>query len=825
MTKNDGNNQELRAEREALQAQLLQYGVAVASQDKTSAAISLNDATAEALLRSSPAAVIIVDPQGIVMAWSKSATQIFGWTQEEVLGKFTPLFKPKERDAFRQSLQRYLAGENVINHRCTRLHKDGREIEISLSTGPIRDAQGNPVAVVGLLTPIRGPRDAEHTTVNLPSDVYVREFFAASNLDGIWVIDAHAVTTFVNERMAEMLGRTPEQMIGRSLFDFISPEDHPQVMANLKRRESGISEAYEFKFPLPEGGEIWTALRSGPVFNRDNQYVGAVAIISDITSYKKVEQLLERRVQQRTAELLEINRTLKEEVAARRKAEQALRESESRFRLLAENATDMISRHKPDGEFLYVSPSCSKLLGYQPDELLGCVPNDMFHCEDLPAVRKCYEAVVRDKRTATVECRFRRKDGSYIWFETISKAICDEDTGQVIELHCASRDITSRREAEDELRLVRIAIEQADEAVVITTPELDLPGPKIVYVNPAFTRMTGYTSAEVLGKTPRILQGQKTSRQVLDQLRADLSKGQGFEGETINYRKDGQPFVLYWHIAPVRDGAGRLTHWVAIQRDVTEQRELQARERQRQEELAHVARLSTMGEMASGMAHELNQPLAAISIYAQGIAQQAERGSADLNDIQVAAKRIAAQAQRASDIIRRLREFVRKREPKRSAANINQLVRGVVDLMESEIKQNTITVNFELASDLPTIMVDTVQIEQVILNLVRNAIEAMAQNPPRQRQLTLRTAMQNHSSVQVIVKDNGVGATDEQLDRLFEPFFTSKPQGMGMGLAISESIAIAHCGRLTARRNVDQGLRFTLTLPISTSNHVAAQAS
>ncbi len=633
--------------------------------------------------------------------------------------------------------------------------------------------------------------------------------------EGVWMVDRHGITTFVNRRMAEMIGCTVDEMIGRAARDFLPPQARSQVREILCRREQGIADTHEIWLPHKNGGGVWCYVSGAPIHDQQGDYIGVMATLKDITVRKQLEMTLEKRVQERTAELAQANRRLQEQIAAREKVEQALRDSESRFRLLAENATDLICRHDVNGLYRYVSPSCRKLFGYEPADLIGHSPYDFFHADDIERVQAAHDHILQGPEPVTVEYRFRRKDGSYIWLETIAKGVRDPETGKLAEIHTTSRDVSGRHEAEDQLRLVKSAVEQIEEMVVITGPQLELPGPRIEYVNPAFCRVAGYRAEEVVGKTPRILQGPRTSREVLNELHERLRHEERFEGETFNYRKDGSEFILHWHIAPLRDRFGHVTRWVAIQRDVTEQRHIEALARQRQAELAHVGRLSTMGEMASGLAHELNQPLAAIAIYVQGCIRRIQQQGMEEQELLEALASVRDQAKRASEIIRRLRNFVRKREPQRTTADLNYLVREVLGLIEPEVQRQQIRIHLELDESLPAVIADSVQIQQVILNLIRNAGEAMETNEPTDRPLTIRTERYGEEDVCIAVRDAGAGMTDEQLNHMFEPFFTTKEGGMGMGLNISQSIAQVNDGRLWAERNPDRGMCFYLSLPVS----------
>lgn len=265
---------------------------------------------------------------------------------------------------------------------------------------------------------------------------------------------------------------------------------------------------------------------------------------------------------------------------------------------------------------------------------------------------------------------------------------------------------------------------------------------------------------------------------------------------------------------PVQDETGRLTAIVTHGRDITARVQAQEELRRHQAQLAHMARLSTMGEMASGLAHELNQPLSAIVNYAQGCVRRARSGKSQPEELARAMEQVGLQAQRAAEVIRRLREFVGKGELRRIRADVNDIVRSVAALDELEARQEQVAVVLDLADDIPSIQVDVIQVEQVILNLVRNAIDAMSETDRDKRRLTITTSVNDDNEVEVAVRDCGHGIASEMADRIFEPFFTSKPGGMGMGLSISRSIIDAHGGRLWSTPNGDGGATFHLALPV-----------
>jgi two-component system sensor kinase FixL len=220
-----------------------------------------------------------------------------------------------------------------------------------------------------------------------------------------------------------------------------------------------------------------------------------------------------------------------------------------------------------------------------------------------------------------------------------------------------------------------------------------------------------------------------------------------------------------------------------------------------------------MGEMGSALAHELNQPLAAMLSYAQACLRLLKGGNVDATELRVALTRVAKNAERAGDIVRNLRHFVAKTEPQTKSVNVNYLVREVLRLVRPELRESEITLTLDLADDLQPIETDNIQIQQVIFNLLQNGIEAINGSTGGERQLAIRTGRVGEDSIEISVSDTGGGIPADMMDRLFEPFVTTKPNGMGIGLSISRSIVDAHGGRLWATPNPKRGATFHLRLP------------
>ncbi|MGB7501558.1 MAG: PAS domain S-box protein [Azonexus sp.] len=383
------------------------------------------------------------------------------------------------------------------------------------------------------------------------------------------------------------------------------------------------------------------------------------------------------------------------------------------------------------------------------------------------------------------------------------------------------RDLMKKRAlAEEALRAEHALRAAMEDSLTVGMRARDLVG-KIIYVNPAFCRMTGFTSEELVGRSPPmpywVPEQLNETMAVHQAVLAGDAPPDGFE---ITFRrKDGGHFQALIYEAPLIDGNGRHTGWMASVLDVTERRRAEELARQQQEQLQFTSRLVTMGEMASTLAHELNQPLAAIASYNTGCLNLLAKGDIDTQDIRQALEKLGIQAQRAGRIIRRVHDFVRKSEPKRAPCALSEIVEDCVGFVEAEARKRHVTLEIRMP-ELPPVLADRLMLEQVLLNLIRNGMEAMAGTPEAQRLLRV-SAERNDSEAVVSIVDNGCGIAPDVREKLFTAFFTTKPEGMGVGLSICRSIIEFHRGRLWVEENSlspsGSGTIFSFTLPLESA--------
>ena len=386
------------------------------------------------------------------------------------------------------------------------------------------------------------------------------------------------------------------------------------------------------------------------------------------------------------------------------------------------------------------------------------------------------------------------------------------------------RDNRRRLRAERDLGDALAFRKAMEDSLVTGMRARDLQG-RITYVNPAFCNMVGFTAKELLGLNvapywPPELAQEYVSRR--DQRLAGLLPIPRQGHESVFMRKNGSRFPVLIFEAPLITAQGQHTGWMSAFIDISEQRRMEEISRASHERLQATARLATVGEMASMLSHELTQPLAAISSYATGSLnilahETADPGDEQLKDLRMAMERISVQADRAGKVIKSVRDFVRRRDKSREAVQPIELIDAVMPLVYLQAHKLHVTVQLELEPELPGVLCDATMVEQVLLNLARNGMQAMDVPGLKDRVLTLRVRRSSEGDngrwVEFSVMDRGSGISEEVAELLFTPFFTTRSEGMGLGLSLCRTVVEQHGGHLDYRPHLPQGTEFVFTLP------------
>jgi two-component system sensor kinase FixL len=490
---------------------------------------------------------------------------------------------------------------------------------------------------------------------------------------------------------------------------------------------------------------------------------------------------------------------------------EALSDSAARIKSIMDNVNDGIVTVDENGRIESMNPPAERMFKSSADAMVGQDFATLLYegCRDVYQVHlnSGSDMVIPSFESNECEMRGRRPDGSTFPIELALTRVVVQGGGLLIHL---VRDISERKRADERQRLAASVFENTSEGILIT----DVEG-MIQFVNPAFTAITQYEAKEAIGENPRILSSGRHDRPFYEAMWGALQEFGHWQGEIWNRRKNGDVFPQWLTISAIKDNWGRTTNYVGVAWDISERKRAEEETKRHQEELVHVMRLSTMGEMASGMAHELNQPLAAVASYCETAHEMVEKQRIVPEKLGDILARALEQTHRAGDIIRRLREFVSKGTTQRELVDIDQLIRDVTELLDWELSNSQVEIDFSHCGHDCRVNVDKVQIEQVLLNLVRNSLEAILNSDVKDGRVLLKTRLQSDGMIEVTVSDNGPGVDESMVDTLFNPFQTSKGTGMGMGLSISRSIIEAHGGKLWVAKVPDDGAVFGFNLPVA----------
>ena len=378
--------------------------------------------------------------------------------------------------------------------------------------------------------------------------------------------------------------------------------------------------------------------------------------------------------------------------------------------------------------------------------------------------------------------------------------------------HAAERKL---RESE---RRYAVTLSSIGDAVIATDELLH-----VTFMNPVAEKLTGWTQKEAIGlpliEIFRIIN--EDTRQTVDNPAAKVLRSGvvvGLANHTMLVARDGRETPIDDCGSPIIDDGGEVTGTVLVFRDITDRRQSDGALRRAQAELAAVGQRTMLGELAVAIAHEVGQPVAAININCDALLRMLRADSPDLERVRAATQRASRDARRAADIFARIRDlFSRSGGPPPAAVDLNEAIEEVVALKRNELRNVGVTLQMELSDDLPPALCDRVQLQQVIVNLITNAIQAMNGAGNTRNQLLIRTERIGNAEVQATFRDTGIGVEPSKMDQMFGAFYTTKPDGMGMGLWISRSIVEKHKGRLWATANDGPGLTIALTLPWTSS--------
>jgi two-component system, cell cycle sensor histidine kinase and response regulator CckA len=693
---------------------------------------------------------------------------------------------PEDRDQVQKLFQETVRSGRGKRAEFRFLLSDGSVKHIESRGHIIRDAKKEIRYVVVISRDITSH---EHTRKQLVETETTLRKLVENSFVGVYIIQDGAFR-YVNPRVCEILGRKARELTsGKKVIDTIVPEDRSRVAEQIGRHLAGQTPRLSFTYRAlrKEGCPIDLELAGTRTVHE-----GKPAIIGTLV-----------------------------DITERKRAEAALLRSEQRFRSLVEAIPDWIWETDAAGRYTYASPKVKDLLGYEPAEVLGKRPRDFMHSADASEFGlQMTSFAPRGEPFSGIQKRHVTKDGGTVVLETSGVPVFGED-GYFRGYRGIDRDVTSRIQGEEERARLQMAVDQAAESILITEPD-----GRIVYVNPAFERSTGYGRNEMLGKTPGVLGSGRHDSAYFADLWKTITRGNVWSGHITNRRKDGTLCEEEMVISPVRDASGSVVNFVAVQRDMTNELEMERRLRQSQ-------KMESLGQLAGGIAHDFNNVLGVIqgglAILKSRLSDESQTRYIEISESAV---------NRGADVARRLLMFSRDGQVQLRPLSLADVADDLTRVLEHSIEK-TIEIVTDIPPDLPIIQGDAGQLYQMLLNLCINARDAILQ-PGGERSsgritLSARTISgedvrknfkeaADGTYVRVSVTDTGSGMTDEVRTRVFEPFFTTKPagKGTGLGLAVAYGIVKSHLGFIDLQTSPGSGTTFHIYLVAYPDEKLAA---
>jgi PAS domain S-box-containing protein len=548
----------------------------------------------------------------------------------------------------------------------------------------------------------------------------------------------------------------------------------------------------------------YRAVQSTPLLGRRGEVLGMIS-----THFRKPHRPSERDLR-----FMDLYAGQAVELIERKRAEEALRRSETQLAQAQRLSHTGSWTLNIATRRIYWSDEHFRIVGLDPKSPRPNVSSaiDVVHPDDRVFVQYALEKATRERAHFECDCRIVRPDGTVRDIHSAGQPVFNH-VGELTDYIGAIVDVTERKQAHEKLRdserRFRLLVESIPHHVWSFRPDGSMG-----YWNQRLSDYTGLTPDELRRGAWEALHPDDIGR-VKAAWQAAFAQGTDYELEERVRGRDGRYRHFVCRAVPIRDGQGRPVEWFGTDTDVEDRHSAEDALHKLQAELAHVARVTTLGELAASIAHEVNQPLAAIVTDGYACMRWLGVRPPNLPEAIHAVERTVRDANRAADVIRRIRTFL-KRDPGRAAStDLRDIVSEVIAMVQSETRTQNVLLSVRSAAQLPPAIADRIQLQQVVLNLVMNAIEAMSAVTDRSRTVEIELEMHSDDTLRLGVRDSGIGVLPEQADRIFDAFHTTKRQGMGMGLAISRSIVEAHGGRLWTTPNDGPGATFQFTLPVA----------
>jgi PAS domain S-box-containing protein len=703
-----------------------------------------------------------------------------GYPKEELIGmNYKAYVAPEEVErVFQAYNQVYRTGEPITLFRAREIRKDGRQIVAEISILPTRNQQGE---IIGFKGVGRDVTEKVHTEEELRRSEEKYRSILDTMEESYYEVDLAGNFTFFNEPLRRGLGYTKEELMGMNYKVYTPPVSAEKVFQAYNRvYRTGKPLAWFAMEQIRKDGKRLIIENSVfPIRNERGEIVGFRGVGRDVTE----------RIQM----------------------EEALRQSEERYRTIMDEMQDNYFETDLAGIYTFVNDALCRSIGYTTEEVIG----KNYRLNNIDDDKRIYTAFNQIYRTGqpikSLNIKFVRKDGSSGVGELAAFPIRNEK-GEIIGFRGVSHDITERKQMEEALRRseekYRTILENMKEAYY----EMDLAG-NYTFFNDALCRHSGYSREELMGMSYKAYVPPEKIEDAFEIYNRVYRTGEPAEMiDVVQIRKDGKRIFVESSAYPIRNEKDEIIGFRGVIRDVTERKKAEEEKKQLEQKAQLASRLASVGELASGVAHEINNPLTGVIGYAHLLLARKDISRDVRRDLEI----INEGAQRVAGIVKKLLAFARQTKPEQRYVNINELIRNTLDLRSYELSADNIKVSLQLTRDMPMTIADPGQLQQVFLNLIINAETEMKLANDKGK-LSIKTEKINNI-LRITFKDTGPGIAKENLENIFDPFFTTREvgQGTGLGLSVCHGIVTEHNGRIWAESEPGKGAAFIIELPLVT---------
>lgn len=611
-----------------------------------------------------------------------------------------------------------------------------------------------------------------------------------------WSTTADGMLDFANQHFLEYVGLPLSDIAGENFYRLFHPEDLERLGTEWRNiMTSRTAKEVEGRLRRADGDFRWCSLRQKPRHDSEGKVVRWYGVVLDIEDRKQAEDAL-------------------------KETKAALAASEHNLRLIIDSLPVLVWSARPDGSADFVNKSWLDYAGLTPERILDWGFLDLYHPDDIPEMVEIWKRDLENSDHTQLKGRIRGGDGKYRWFYFSGRKLTDANG--VVRWFGVNIDIDNLQCAETALRKSEAALRESEHKlslIINTIPAMAwscTPDGQLEYWNKNLIDFVGLPFQEIVGLGfYRMFHPEDVERMRLSWDEVVATKQPKPVDARIR-RFDGEYRWFNLRQNPLLDAQGEVVRWYGVVVDIEDRKRAEESLRQSQSDLAHVTRLTTIGELAVSIAHEVNQPLMAIVTNAGTCVRWLQPGQTDLEQARFAAERVVRDGHRAGDIVSSIRAMAQRSQVRMERTDINQALRDVLFLLQGELQSRGLQTVTNLPPDPYYFIGDPTQVQQVVLNLIMNSAEATSSDG--EGTIYVGCSQNANSEIEITVSDTGKGIPPELVDRVFDAFYTTKSDGIGMGLTICCSIVEAHGGRIWAATNQPRGTSFSFTLPLQGTN-------